>query len=392
MSRSASPEPCHLCLCLSVALTLLPVDRSLRGFQGTRAAWRVARMGGLRWVGLCALLRASPIASLLSAAPCPPEQALWNGTPTAAVLWDHSPRISGLTLAFIRSLPAGAVDPRTDTGPWGVYFRSVYGSGAHPIDARSLRWFWWWAPGAATVSRLQMFAWRRPRATDAWVPGDKREAAMAFGGFFIAPTADIENTEEASGLPDHSALEVLRIRTARGEVARHQITEAGSSGQVWFWAAPGSGVTLELGRTLALRTRAELLRWLAEAARHLDSLPPAERASHLAAMGRADLFRSPEPNALSAAVAQLELLTVGGPTGARYRRVCRNCTEPDHGPEISEFNAVRPRSKGSRHLQLCDLPRALGYDTLQVRASWPCRRGRWTLAVPVRCHGTLASH
>ncbi|KAG8466304.1 hypothetical protein KFE25_002060 [Diacronema lutheri] len=314
------------------------------------------------------------------AAPCPHVDALRNGTRAVVVSWDHEPRSLRLTAEFVRGWPVGPIDidgvEAQDASAWVAYLRSVYGTsdgGKAPrrIDVSSLAWFWWWAPGAAHVQRVPTFAWRRARAGDAWVQGDKREAAMAFAGFFLEPAVGAERA--ASGLPDFSALEVLRVRTAPGEMSRHLVTEAGSLGQVWYWAAPGSGIALELGRTLALRDRAALYKWLVHAAARLDALTGAERAERLARMRRDDLrpsfARDPSahaPGAMSAAIAALQLIVLRPPAGARYRAVCHGCAEPESAPGLSPFDVLRPPSRGSRHLQLCDLPRAFGFETVQL--------------------------
>ena len=202
------------------------------------------------------------IASTSAAAPCTPA----NGPrPKLGLIWDRDEH----NTARVREWTSGLAQASTSQPPWAAYLRSVYGGVPDTIDnLKDLRWFWWWAPGTANLTRVEMPVWRSLHTWDAWVPGLRLERHLVQAGFFL------QSAPRQQGYADGSVVEVMRTSHPGGEVPGNSSAfgpEAASRSQLWYWHAPGSGIGLRLGRTLAAPNRSELLRVLT---RHLGTEPP----------------------------------------------------------------------------------------------------------------------
>lgn len=170
------------------------------------------------------------------AAPCTP---LGRVAAEVRVVWDREALPPQDARAWLASI--GPAEKR-------AYLRSVYGDAAAPpqtrhVDLRALRWFWWWAPGAERLARLECPVWRALRPGDIWVPGLALERHLAFAGFFVEPVAAAAAAATAAAatmLQPHSTdvaagplFEVMRIAyPARGrprgpeEAASNQTCDA----------------------------------------------------------------------------------------------------------------------------------------------------------------------
>ena len=233
----------------------------------------------------------------------------------------------------------GMVD--SDDGRWVEYLRSVYGDALQlPFDLRTLRWFWWWAPGAAALERTELPVWRRAQPGDVWVPGLWLERHLASGGFFVMPPHPsraaagrrLQSTAEFSRRRGRSKpLEVIRVAHPSADGISNFGAEAESAGQVWYWAAPGSGILWDPGRALRVRNRSVLL-------------------ARLAAL-------------LPGGSVPLRLQTVDVPHSTASR-LCGGC-EPEAWESFSLLHG--PAS-------LCDSIRRAGFESLQVTSAFGGQR------------------
>lgn len=238
--------------------------------------------------------------------------------------------------------------------------RSVYGESLRlPFDLSSLRWFWWWAPGSRNLTRLEVPVWRSLQQGDIWVPGLRIERHLSQGGFFVNPP----HGSRSRGFPHGSMVEVMRVSHPPSENPHSAYgPEAGSSTQVWYWHAPGSGVYLSLGRTLSVANRSALLRELAVR------------------------IRAPQPFALK----RVEVTREAG------LRRCEGCTaERWQGFEVVWTRLQHP-DEVLEHQQapaaVCDLVRTAKFDTIQLYAAFggqrfeivDCRATRGGAGQPVK--------
>ena len=206
-------------------------------------------------------------------APCTAAEV--PATPAISVSWDRASATQQQSRTWLRQLDP--IDAST-SGVWARYLRSVYGESVKlPIDLRRLRWFWWWAPGASDLTRIEAPIWRRTHPGDLWVPGMKIERHLAQAGFFVHPLSP----GTGSVVPANDGLlEVMRVSHPSGESSNSVYgLEAGSASQTWYWHAPGSGIYLRIGRSLVVRNRTELLVALAQL---LPDVPlPVTRRMHV---------------------------------------------------------------------------------------------------------------
>ena len=212
------------------------------------------------------------------ASPCSPSATT---PPLLSVVWERTAGAMARAQRWARQL----ADDNAMDEPWALYLQSVYGEApSKPFDLRALRWFWWWAPGASNLTRTEAPVWRALRSGEAWVPGLWLERHVAQAGFFLKALQTGPGT--VAGHADRSVVEIMRTSHPPGEAPGTSASfgpEAASRSQVWYWHAPGSGIGLKLGRTLATPNRSELLRVLT---RQLGPLPLAVRQvsvpSHMA--------------------------------------------------------------------------------------------------------------
>ncbi len=272
-------------------------------------------------------------------APCTPA------VPSAEVnlSWDRIPAAQHRVRAWARRL--GRVE--SEGGAWGRYLRSVYGDALElPFDLRRLRWFWWWAPGAWSVTRLEMPVWRSIRPGDAWVPGMRMERHLAQAGFFLSQLSNSDGGNDgaaSAGLASGSLAEVMRVSHPPGEDTSGPYgPEAAAPDQVWYWHAPGSGIRLGLGRTIVVPNRSALLGVLA-ADPSVHQLPfvikrnrvPLERGLHL----------------------------------------CEGCSaERWLDFEVIWSRPSPPTSTATGPTRLCDPVRRAGFDTVQIVAAFGGQR------------------
>lgn len=195
-----------------------------------------------------------------TAQPCPTtrEQAV------VRLAWDRVPAAGRLVRAWARRLASSdANSSRSGGQAWSRYLHSVYGPDVpNDVSVRALRWFWWWAPGSRNLTRLEMPVWRSIQPGDLWVPGLRIERHLSMAGFFLQPSRP--EPLRRAGFPSGGAVEVMRVAHPPGESPDTAFgPEAASTSQSWYWHAPGSGVYLSLGRTLAIPNRSALLGQLA---------------------------------------------------------------------------------------------------------------------------------
>ncbi|KAL1528770.1 hypothetical protein AB1Y20_010098 [Prymnesium parvum] len=270
-------------------------------------------------------------------APCAAPHERW----AVRLSFDRSAASERSARAWVRRLPRAST-PQHEHSAWGRYLRSVYSAPPLlPVDVRALRWFWWWAPGARNLTRLEMPVWRRLAPGDVWLPGMRIERHLSRAGFFLQP----HEAARAAGLPDHGHAEVMRVSHPAGEGPSTAYgPEAASTSQVWYWHAPGSGIYLSLGRTLAVANRSALL----------DAL--------CVTGGRA------------ACPFVLKRVEVPREVGLR---LCEGCTaEPWRAFDVVWRRRARDEPARARPdaRVLCDLVRARGFDTVQLYAAFGGQR------------------
>lgn len=278
--------------------------------------------------------------------PHPPMEQGWPRTPTrerwtVRMGFDRSAAAERASRAWIRRLLV--IDSSKEHSPWLHYLSSVYGTPLKlPIDLRAFKWFWWWAPGTRNLTRFEVPVWRTLRPGDVWLPGMRIERHLSQAGFFVQMHQEPCRT---SGFTDGSKIEVMRVSHPPGEGPHTAYgPEAASTSQVWYWHAPGSGIYLSLGRSLAVANRTALIDLLA---RHSGKLQ--------------------FPFALKRVEVPPEL----------GLRLCEGCTLE----QWVGFDVVwvkRPHREGHsswpQSVALCDLIRAAGYDTVQLFAAFGCQR------------------
>ena len=76
-------------------------------------------------------------------------------------------------------------------------------------------------------------------------------SALRFPGFFVQHVGAASAVTSAAD--DHAWIEVMRIARLDDREDAIEPNETCTVGQVWFWAAPGSGVWLNVGRSLVAR-------------------------------------------------------------------------------------------------------------------------------------------
>ena len=230
----------------------------------------------------------------------------------------------------------------SDDGRWAEYLRSVYGDKLQlPFDLRTLRWFWWWAPGAARLERTELPVWRRAQPGDVWVPGLWLERHLASGGFFVVPPHPSRRVaagrllQSTAGLTRQRGrskpLEVIRVAHPSADEASTFGAEAESTGQVWYWAAPGSGIVWDPGRLLRVPNRSALI------ARLAARLPGGS--------------------------VPLRLQTVDVPHSTA-RKLCGDCA-PEAWASFGMLHGPAP---------LCDSIRRAGFDSLQFTSAFGGQR------------------
>ena len=273
--------------------------------------------------------------------PCTATKERW----TVRLSFDRTAASERVARAWTRRLPIiDASKSPTEHNPWLRYLHSVYGSALQlPFDLRTLRWFWWWAPGTRNLTRLEMPVWRALRTGDVWLPGMRIERHLSRAGFFIQS----HGPHRTGGYPDGSFVEVMRVSHPAGEGPNTAYgPEAASTSQVWYWHAPGSGIFLSVGRSLAVANRSVLLQTLSGRGASRVPLP--------LAMKRVEVSRD-----------------LGF-------RLCEGCTpEPWLGFDVVWQS--NPRGKGRRSgtsdgTVLCDPVRAAGFDTVQLFAAFDNQR------------------
>lgn len=239
---------------------------------------------------------------------------------------------------------AAPVAVHGSTDAWIEYFHSVYGAQrTQTIDVRQLRWFWWWAPGSANLTRVETPVWRRTLAGDVWVPGLRMERHLSQAGFFVTPLDEESDSVEQplSATTRGQTLEVMRVSHPSNEGARAAFgPEAAAIGQIWYWHAPGSGIVLSLGRSLVARNRSTLLSELAM--RILPArLPLTIRRMHV------------EPE--------------------RGQHLCEGCAPSTE--TWLDYDVIWPAQEDSRSSpRLCDFVRRAGFDTVQLTAAFGAQR------------------
>lgn len=271
-----------------------------------------------------------------SVKPCPATRERWN----VRLSFDRSTTAQRSVRAWSRRLTI--IDSSKEHNPWLRYLHSVYGDALRlPFDLRTLRWFWWWAPGTRNLTRLEMPVWRILRPGDIWLPGMRIERHLSLAGFFV----QAHEIQYSRGYPDGSLVEIMRVSHPPGENPSTAYgPEAASTSQVWYWHAPGSGIYLTVGRSLVVTNRSALL----------------EELSRRAGGAALPLF--------------LKRVEVPRELGLR---LCDGCTpEPWLGFDV--VWARKTRSDGRRGtaegMVLCDPVRAAGFDTVQLVAAFGGQR------------------
>ena len=275
--------------------------------------------------------------------PCAPSTrsavtAASSGAAPVHLAWHRSSTSSHTEHVWVQRL--GIVE--REHSAWGHYLRTVYGPAVPlPFDLRRLRWFWWWAPGASNITRLEMPVWRHPLPGEAWVPGLRTERHLAFAGFFIRPpSTDSELRAGGKAAAAQSrvesiakgSIEVMRVSHPSSESTQSAFgPEAAAHDQVWYWHAPGSGIFLSPGRSLAVDNRSALL-------------------AHLAAM------RTPRSPTLGLRRVKM--------SRERGLRLCDGCSTSDD--EVwHDFEVLWWRAQSTNGPRVCDAIRLAGYDTVQ---------------------------
>eukprot|EP00966_Prymnesium_polylepis_P301977 6976906-Prymnesium_polylepis.1 len=147
----------------------------------------------------------------------------------------------------------------SSSAEWRAYIQSVYGQDVGHVDLARLHWFWWWAPGAASLERIEHVPWRPPPTLVPWSPGGKMERALAAAGFFIFKPS----SSAPRGFRHNTWIEVMRVLQPSGTQHKFGVERA-SLWQMWFWHAPGSGIWWHTGRaTLVAQNRSMLVSLLA---------------------------------------------------------------------------------------------------------------------------------
>ena len=307
--------------------------------------------------------------------PCTPSA---SASANVTISWERTDADAQAFQGWVRSL--GVVRDRH--GPWGTYLQSVYGPEvAFPYDLQRLHWFWWWAPEAAALTRIEAPVWRRTTPGDVWVPGMRSERHLAAAGFFVHsfPTAmsatgwTMPHASSSTHRPnggytsgrlrgssvgrgerdgDDDIVEVMRVAHATSELNSSSFgIENAAADQTWYWHAPGSGIYLKLGRSLVVQNRTALLGEL---------------------VGRL----SPAP--VPAMVCRVHI------SKERGAKLCEGCYESEelwqdfdvlwpaqHGDEARAHSRC-PRGV-TRQTSLCELVRNAGFDTVQLTAAFSQR-------------------
>ena len=279
--------------------------------------------------------------------------------PTVRLVWDQSKASARHARAWVQRL--GIVD--REHSQWGRYLRLLYGDDMRlPLDVRTLRWFWWWAPGSANVTRTELPVWRDAALSSVWVPGLRMERHLAQAGFFVTPEQDDAQAAAAAAAAATSGgrLEVMRVSHPAGESTRSAFgPEAAAHDQVWYWNAPGSGIYLSVGRTLAVANRSALLGELT---------------------ARLNTEKKPSSSPLPLAMKHVRV------THERGLRLCDGCSAST-GETYRDFAVIwwRPpppqhqpqqqqQQRQSEELRVCDLVRRAGFDTIQLTRAFGGQR------------------
>ena len=270
-------------------------------------------------------------------APCTPAR-LGVAPAPVHLSWHRS---SGAASRWTRRL--GTVE--REHSAWGAYLRSIYGNDVRlPFNLHALRWFWWWAPGAENVTRLEMPVWRVAQPGEAWVPGLRMERHLALAGFFVQHSS--ESGGDAATQPElrsDGLREVMRVSHPAGENPQSAFgPEAASHDQVWYWHAPGSGIMLSVGRSLVVSNRSALLARLA-ALLAPQPLPLAIKRVHV----------PPE----------------------RGLRLCDGC-DASVGEAWRDFDVIwtAPAAAAAAGMRVCDVVRRVGYDSVQLTRAFNAQR------------------
>jgi hypothetical protein len=134
--------------------------------------------------------------------------------------------------------------------PWDRYLCGVYGAippQAYPIDLSSFEFFYQrWLPITVKPARLDPAC--SPRYNHAWIGQNSHvpESSLMGTGFFVQKV-DVDrqnggNEATPTGHPHHAKVEVMRVAVA------HKDELIGT----WYWSARGSGIWLDVGRTLVV--------------------------------------------------------------------------------------------------------------------------------------------
>ena len=287
-------------------------------------------------------------------APCTP-QAAHAAAARVTLSFERTAADQHNSRAWMHTL--GVVRDRRS--PWAHYLQSVYGDDvALPFDVRRLRWFWWWAPGAAALTRIEAPVWRTIHAGDAWVPGLRSERHLAAAGFFIHPIASNVDDQAA---PVGGVAEVMKVaQTASERNSTAFGLEAATAEQTWYWHAPGSGIYLRLGKSLVVPNRSSLL---AELAARMAPVPmPASVCTVHVSRERG--LKLCEGCAASPAETWRDFQVVWPASPAAAARRGGN------GSSSSAGRSSHCARTGPARFHLCDLVRQVGFDTVQLTAAF----------------------
>ena len=162
-------------------------------------------------------------------------------------------------------------------------------------------------------------------------------SALSFPGFFVRAFDSVESQKqlkEASaehmrlGVPEFRWVEVMRI--SRLDVMHPSHTTTATVGQVWFWVAPGSGIWLNVGRSL--------VRSDAAASAELWKVPGARPCETWAARGYDTIQMVSFRNGFS-----LELLECRGATLANAHESWEPACPPAHVELLAGIPAAAER-------------------------------------------------